>query len=383
MQVFKAFLRIVRKRIGSVIIYFGIFIAIAIAMSKVGQDNDAKNFSSTKLRIAVENLDQGKLGAALVNYLDETNTMVDMPSESTLRDEIYSRNIDYVLYIPKDFTSRFQSGDRKNLLKDKKVPSSSNGAFADNQIESYLKTVSMYTDSGFDLETGITNANTDMKTSAKVEVLGNGDANKTEPGMYYFQYLPYIFICTMITAVGPVFMVFNEKDISARNKCSAMSFVNRNVQIIAGSIMVALLNWGILMVLAAFMYPKYVMSARGVLGIINSFIDILFALAMAYTAAQLVKREESLSMISNIFGLSLAFLGGIFVPLEMFGENVLKFSRFMPTYWYVTANNAIKDTTSFSNVSTDITHAFIIQAIYALAILLIGMVIGRMKMKEQ
>lgn len=178
-------------------------------------------------------------------------------------------------------------------------------------------------------------------------------------------------------------MVFNEKDISARNKCSAMSFVNRNVQIIAGSIMVALLNWGILMVLAAFMYPKYVMSARGVLGIINSFIDILFALAMAYTAAQLVKREESLSMISNIFGLSLAFLGGIFVPLEMFGENVLKFSRFMPTYWYVTANNAIKDTTSFSNVSTDITHAFIIQAIYALAILLIGMVIGRMKMKEQ
>jgi ABC-2 type transport system permease protein len=352
-------------------------------MTKVGQQNDAKNFSTTKLKIAVENLDQGELGVALTKHLDETNTVVDMPDESTLRDEIYSRSIDYVLYIPKDFSSRFQSGDRENLLKDKKVPSSSVGIFADNQIEAYLKTVGLYTDSGFDLQTSIKNADTDMKTDAKVEVVGSGDANKSEPGMYYFQYLPYIFICTMITAVGPVFMAFNEKNINARNKCSSMTFVNRNLQIIAGSIVVALLNWGILMGLAAMMYPKYVISAKGVLGMFNALLEVLFSLAMAYTAAQLVKKEDALSMVSNVFGLALAFLGGIFVPLEMFGEDVLKVSRFLPTYWYVTANDAIRETTSFSNISTDISNAFIIQTIYGVAILLIGMLISRMKIKEQ
>lgn len=383
MQVFKAFLRIVKKRITSVIIYFCIFIGIALAMTKAGQQNDAKSFSTTKLKIAVENLDQGELGAALTKHLDETNTVVAMPDESTLRDEIYSRNIDYVLYIPKDFSSRFQSGDRENLLKDKKVPSSSVGTFADNQIEAYLKTVGLYTDSGFDLQTSVANADTDMKTGAKVEVMGSGDVNKTEPGMYYYQYLPYIFICTMITAVGPVFMAFNEKNINARNKCSSMTFINRNLQIIAGSIVVALLNWGILIGLSVAMYPKYVLSARGALGMMNALLEVLFSLAMAYTAAQLVKKEEALSMVSNVFGLALAFLGGIFVPLEMFGEGVLKVSRFLPTYWYVTANNAIRETTSFSNISTDITHAFIIQTIYGVAILLIGMLISRMKIKEQ
>ena len=383
MQVFKAFLRIVKKRIASVIIYFCIFIGIALAMTKAGQQNDAKSFSTTKLKIAVENLDQGELGAALIKHLDETNTVVAMPDESTLRDEIYSRNIDYVLYIPKDFTSRFKSGDRENLLKDKKVPSSSVGTFADNQIEAYLKTVGLYTDSGFDLQTSVANADTDMKTGAKVEVMGSGDVNKTEPGMYYYQYLPYIFICTMITAVGPVFMAFNEKNINARNKCSSMAFINRNLQIIAGSIVVALLNWGILIGLSVAMYPKYVLSARGALGMMNALLEVLFALAMAYTAAQLVKKEEALSMVSNVFGLALAFLGGIFVPLEMFGEGVLKVSRFLPTYWYVTANNAIRETTSFSNISTDITHAFIIQTIYGVVILLIGMLISRMKIKEQ
>ena len=382
MQVFKAFLRIVRKRIVSVIIYFGIFIGIAIAMSQMGQENDAKKFSSTKLDIAVENLDEGELGDALVDHLGENNVIVDMPDEDTLLDKIFSREIDYVLYIPKDFTSRFLDGDRENLLKDKKVPSSSNGTFADNQIESYLRTVGLYTDSGFELKESIANANQDMKTDSTVEYMDGSVDNKIEPAQYYFQYLPYIFICTMITSVGPVFMSFNEKNISARNKCSSMTFLNRNMQIILGSIVVAMLNWGILTAIGVFLYPDYLLSARGVLGMINSLIEVLFALAMAYTAAQLVKKEEALSMVSNIFGLALAFLGGLFVPLEIFGESVLRVSRFLPTYWYVTANDVIRETTGFSNLSPDITHAYIIQGIYCIAVLLIGMLMNRMKIKD-
>ena len=383
MQVYKAFLRIVRKRIVSVCIYFGIFIGIAIAMGKAGQDNDAKNFSSVELKIAVENLDEGELGTALTDNLSKNNKIMDVPEDNDqLLDKIFCREIDYVLYIPKDFTSRFLDGERDGLLKDRKVPSSANGVFADNQIESYLKTIGMYTDSGFTLQESIDHTRQDVDVTAAVEFLDGSSDDQIEPAYYYFQFLPYIFICTMVSAVGPVFMAFNEKDISARNKCSSMSFFNRNIQMITGSVVISLMNWGLLMAVALVLYPEYVASVRGVLSMMNALLEVILALAMAYTAAQLVKKENALSMVSNVFGLSLAFLGGVFVSLDIFGKSVLNVSRFLPTYWYVISNDAIQKTTQFSNFSVDIQHGFAIQGIYCIVILLAGMLVNRMKAKE-
>lgn len=382
MQVYKAFLRIVKKNIVSVSIYFGIFIGIAIALSKTGMENETKQFSAESLTIAVENSDEGTLGKALTEHLGIDNEIVDMPTEQELLDKIYTRQIDYVLYIPKDFTSRFLAGERDNLMTDKKVPSSTTGAFADNQIESYLTTVGMYLDGGFSLEESVTNAANDSEIESTVEFLNGNDESAVQPGQYYLQYMPYVFICTIISAVGPVFMAFNEKDISARNKCSSMTLTMRNLQIIGASIVVALIDWGILTVVSVLLYPDYVLSIRGVLGGINSLIAVLLALSLAYTAAQLVKNESALNIASNTLGLALAFLGGIFVPMEIFGEGLLKVAHFLPTYWYVTANDTIGKMTQLSDFSSGIAHAFIIQTIYCIVILLIGMLISRMKIRE-
>ncbi len=69
MQVFKTYMKIVKRKIASVIMYFVIFFGIAIALTVVGEDNDADNFTQTSLSLAVENLDEGALGEALMDYL--------------------------------------------------------------------------------------------------------------------------------------------------------------------------------------------------------------------------------------------------------------------------------------------------------------------------
>ena len=78
-------------------------------------------------------------------------------------------------------------------------------------------------------------------------------------------------------------------------------------------------------------------------------------------------------MITNVVSLSLSFLGGVFVPLEVMGENVKAVSRFLPTYWYSTAVNAITDGKGFA----DIAGYMGIELLFGIACLAVGIVFAR------
>lgn len=366
----------------SVIIYFVVFVGIAIAMAKNGGENEQKNFQAEELNLVIENQDEGKLGGALVDYLGKDNNLIDVPkTEDELLDKIFYRDIDYVLYIPADFTARFTDGEREGLLTDKKVPSSSSGEFADNQIQSYLKTAGIYLDSGFDLSDAIRQTDEDMTVTAGTKLIDDTNRDAFEPGKFYFRYLPYIYICMLICAIGPVFMAFHETDLDARNKCSAMSFLSRNVQLILGSIVVSVAIWALMEVVGSILYPGYMFSKTGFWCSVNSMMQILFALACAYTAGQIVTKQQALSMISNFFGLGLAFLGGIFVPIEIFSDSVLRVAKFMPTYWYMMTLEGAQHMDTAGGLPADAVQGLVIQSLFTVAVLLVGMVYNRMKAK--
>ena len=383
MQVFRAYMKIVKRRIGSVSLYFMIFFGIALALNAAGKESDTENFTQTSLSLAVENLDEGMLGDALVDYLSVHNDVSEIPeTEDELLDAMFSRKLDYVLYIPKDFTERFLNGDREELLTGRKVPSSTTGMFADNQIESYLLTVGLYLDGGFELKESIHYADENLKITAEIAYFDGKEREEKETATYYLQYLPYIFICTLVVMIGPILIVFNKKEISDRNKCSSMSFFERNMQLVGASALVTFAEYGLMIVMAFILYPGYMCSGRGVLAMINALFMILVAMSLAYLAAQIVKNTEALSIFSNTFGLGFAFLGGVFVPMDIFSDALMVVSRFTPTYWYVTANDAIEEIQHISEMTPKIAQAFVIEGFYAISLLAVGMLINRMKARE-
>lgn len=256
------------------------------------------------------------------------------------------------------------------------------GIFADNQIESYLTMVGMYVDAGFDLAKSIIYAEESMRADSVVEFAGGKDESAKDMASYYFQYLPYIFICSMVCVLGPVLMIFNGRDLSARNKCSAMSFTKRNLYLLLGSFTLLIVVYGLIMLLAYLIYPDFMGTSKGVYSMVNALITILMSMSLAYLGAQIIQKETALNMFSNVIGLGFAFLGGLFVPLDIFGENVLKVSKFIPTYWYVKTNDAIQNITGAGNLPADIMQGYFVQCIYVAAILFIGMLINRMKARE-
>lgn len=382
MQVFKAFFKILNRNKLAMVIYIGIYMALTIIMSGSGASSDTSDFSQVSMEIGVDNQDKGELGKALVEYLSKENNIKDIPKErEELLDAMYYREMQYVLVIPEDFTERFLAGEREEVLEGTVVPGNNTAFLAEMEVNEFLKTLGMYVDGGFAPDKAAEQALLDMQEEARVEFLSQENAREKPAAYYYFQYIPYIFLCVMLVSLSAVLMAFNDKDMDARNKCSSMSFFQRNLQMILGSIGIMLLEYAFFMVLTLVMYPDYMKSVAGILSAVNALVYMLVCLSIAFFVGRLVRNNGELNMIANVIGLAFSFLGGAFVPLEIMSEGVKRVSRFVPSYWYIMSNDAIWKVESLADAG-DIYKNFLMTGAFAVAVIAAAMVVNRLKARS-
>lgn len=379
MQVFKAVFKIVKRHKLSIIVYMAIFFGLTLMLSSNGAENEQTNFSKVSLQVGVDNQDEGELGAALVEYISQGNEIKDVPNDhEKLLDAMYYQEVEYVLVIPEDFTEKFLKGERDGVLQGTVVPGSNANYLTETEIDKFLGTLGMYVDGGFALEEAVEQTFSDMEEESKVEFLNASDAQEKPAAYYYFQYLPYIFLCILLISLGEILMAFNKKDMEARNKCSSMTFTQRNIQMILGSIGLALIEYFVFMVVAFVMYPDFMCSIRGMLSALNALVYLLVSLSIAFFAGRLAKNVGELNMMANVIGLGFSFLGGIFVPLEVMNEGVRNVAKFIPAYWYAQSNGMIYKMESLTGAGEIFRNCLVILA-FAIAVLAAALVVNRMK----
>lgn len=117
---------------------------------------------------------------------------------------------------------------------------------------------------------------------------------------------------------------------------------------------------------------------------LNAFAFSIFVLALSYLFGMVLKNINSLTLLSTVVSLGFAFLGGVFVPLEMFSSSALMVSRLIPSYWYVLANNTISKLSNFNweNVS-EVFGYITLQLIAALALFIVSFVYSRLRSKQE
>lgn len=379
MQVFKAFFKILNKNKMAMMIYTAIFFALTMILASQADENSVTSFSRQSLAIGADNQDTGELGTALVDYLELTNTIMEVPADhEALLDAMYNREIQYVLIIPEDFTEKFLAGEREEVLEGTEVPGNKTSYLAEMEIVEYLKTLGMYVDGGYGEKEAAALAMADMKKESSVEFLSSSDAEQAPSAYYYFQYLPYIFVCSMMVSLGAVLIAFNKKDLEARNRSSAMSFGRRNMQMILGSVVLMLIEYGVFMGMAFLLYPDFMGSVSGLLSALNALVYMLLSLSIAFFAGRLLRNSGELNMVANIVGLGFGFLGGVFVPLEYMSEGVKNVSKFVPSYWYVISNEKIWKLESLGEAGEVFRNMGVV-AVFAVAVLAAALLVNRMR----
>lgn len=388
MPVFKAFFKVLNKRKASLIMYIVIYLVLALFFSNVMQGKEEDGFSKVALDIAVENRDQGSLGKAFTEYLGERHSLQEMPGDrEALQDAMYYQRIDYVLVIPEDFTERMAAEGAngasapEGLLEGTIVPGSSSAYFMENEIEHYLQTVSMYLAAGYGIEEAAQQSAKDLEQKPQVGFLEKKNQQQRPTGYYCFQYIPYVFVVLMILGVGAAMKTYKNKDLAARNQCSAMPFLSQNLQMLLGCMVYILLVYLIFMAMVCITDREYMFSLKGALSAANAFIFSLCALSVAWFSVQFVRSVSELNIMSNIFGLGFSFLGGVFVPMEMMGDTAKALGRFVPSYWYVAANAKIQELESLSG-AYPVYQAFLLVLLFTAAFFAAGLLAGKAKVRE-
>ena len=86
------------------------------------------------------------------------------------------------------------------------------------------------------------------------------------------------------------------------------------------------------------------------------------------------------SAVANLVTISLSFLSGVFVPVELLGEGIKRLSIFLPTYWYVrTVDLLDPGMTPSPAASAAFFEGLLIQAGFAAAFLALSLLLARRK----
>ena len=340
MTVFKCYMKILRQNIGLVIMYLAIFFSVAIVMQFAAGKSEDSLFETASIDLGLVNEDGGTLAQGLVDYLSGIHHVVLMDNDpEQLQENLFYRNVEYILQIPADFYETCMVNGES--LKVTKVPGSYSSFYVDQQISSYLNTIQTYLAAGFSQEKAIQAVKEETHEPVTKLTFDSGTSD-TSPYTYYFRYIPYLFLGALCYTMGYILMAFKKGDIQKRMEASAISVRRQSVEGLLATGMIGVILWLIGFLGVTFMYgSRFWQSGLCVYYILNTFTMLIVALSLSYLIGMFITNSNLLSGVANLVSLSMCFLCGVFVPMDVMDKSVLKFAQFLPVYWYEQVNEIL------------------------------------------
>ena len=384
MQVFKLYFKILKTMLGQVLMYIGIFTGISVLLFNQQKNNDPFDYKEASLKISIVDNDNSAASQALNKNLTASNELIELPDyeSDTIQDELYNRNVSNVIIIPNGFSDALIKNEAGDMITVYNLPGTMMASIVTNNINNYIKTlranlVSRQNVSEADMKECISLTDTALAKKADVEITSHIDT-KLSLIRDLYRYLAYLFIALAVSSVSPILVSLYKKDVNVRQNCSAIKQSSYNMQLFLSILLTGVGFCSVFVVLALVLAGPVIFSLKGLLYILNMAIFMTISLAIAFLVANITSTINVLSMFANIIGLGCSFLGGVFVPIEMLSDGVIKAAHFLPSYWYIAGNNSILTMGTQTSV-TDTFAKLGIEALFALAIILVALTIQKIK----
>ena len=340
MTVFNTVLKIVNKYKFNIILYTVLLITFAGVNFKSG--NNTTNYIATKPDVYIVNYDENKgITKDLIKYLNKnTNIKKLNNNKEAINDALFYRDVNYIIYIPKDFRKNFLEG--KNPKIKIKTTKDYNSVLAENLLSNYIKTANIYLKNSPSEQELIKKVNKTISKSIKVKINSKLDTNSLSQVTFYFNFLNYSILAGCVYVICLILSSFKEEKIHKRMMISSTSYKKINQKLLLSLGVIAILLWIFYIALAFILLGKIIFEAHGILYIINSFIFMIVSLSLAFLIGNIVNSKTAINGIINVVALGSSFLCGAFVPMEWLPKYVVSISHILPSYWYIKTNELIK-----------------------------------------
>lgn len=382
MTVFKGYMKVITKTLPQILMYFGIFLAIYLMISLTEADSPVTDFSAKRLSVSVIDYDGGVLAEGLTRYIGLQHDLVSLPDDNnTLQEELFYRNIEYIVYIPENFEQVCLEG--KQPLETVKVPDSYSGFYVDRCIDQYMNQIQVYRSAGYTLTESVDKVIASLEKKPDVRFLDVEAA--VVPQFYYlFRFLPYLMIAIMCYGVSTVIVTFRQRDMRMRMNCAPVSPISQSFQAILAFALLGTIYLIACLLLAFLLDGKELLQASHLnYYIINAVLCTGLSLALAFFVGMMAKSAVIITNIVNVLSLGLCFLGGVFVPLDFLSEGITKMAQFLPVYWYIRINDTLIQFPELTETTqATVNRGILIQVVYIIALICIGLVAGRIRSQD-
>ncbi len=350
MQVFKLFLKIVRANIPSSMIYVIVFFALIIPLSKLGAEQTT--FEEKSIKVCIFDEDQTEASQELINFIGQKNEIKHLDNDrDKILDALYYMSVDYTFTINKGYEKHLSDlNDDSPYFQTYAMHQSYQVAMMEQLLNEYVQTVRAYVAAGNDTSAAIEKAEKAVSVDADVtyenfSTSGNSTGEYTVRESFFFRYLPYIFISVLINLLCPIMIAFNKKDQRYRINCSCIKQSRLTGQLFMGCGVILIGLWLAFTVACAVLNGMYTGIAW--LAVLNSFLFAAIAALIALLVSSFNPSETVVSLITQLIGIGMSFMCGVFVPQSLLGDGVLTAAKFLPAYWYERVNDTLAGINTF------------------------------------
>lgn len=378
MTVFNTFWKVINKYKGTIILFT--VMLVTFGGINTTSNNSTVDFTNSKPDIIiVNNSGNNDLTKNLISYLEKNTNVKDVKNtEEARNDALFYREVNYIIYIPKDYQKDVLSGKTPEI--DIKTVGDYTSSLAEMLLTRYLKIQSIYAKNISTEQELITVINKNLSKTSEVTITSKVDRAKTSRVSRYFNFASYSAMFIIIFVICMVLSSFHAKAIKKRTIISSMNYKTHNKYLLRASFIYSIIVWLLFMLLGTILFSNTILSLRGLVYALNLFIFIFTSLTLALLLSTLIDNKDAVNGIVNVISLGSAFLCGAFIPTEWLPETVIKISRIFPTYWYVNSNDLLASIQTINMTSLNqVIINMIVMLVFALIFIIINNLVSKKK----
>ena len=360
MIVFNTFWRIIKKYKGTILLYTVMLILFGGINLTSNSTNDL--FTPTKPNIFIVNKDSNMgLTKNLINYLKKNTNVVSLEDdEEKINDALFYRDISYVIYIPKNYSKDVL--DKKDVTIDIKSSKDYTSSLTEMMLDKYLNVQSNLVNITNNQDELVNMINNTLDVNSEVVVSSKLDNSYLNRVSRYFNFGSYSLLAVIIFIVTLVINSFKENTINKRIIVSSFNYKKHNRLLMLSSFVYSLIVWVLFSLLSVILLGKDMISIRGILYFVNTFMFVMPTLSFGILISTLVNNKDSIGGIVNVVSLGSAFLCGAFIPTEYLPKIVLSIAHVFPAYYFIDSNNLLSsmEIINFSNLTPVFINYFVL-----------------------
>lgn len=349
MTVFKTVWKILNKNKITVIIFTVMLLLFGVSNMKTSEKS--MNFIASKPDVLIVNYDKDEgITKDFIKYITDNSNIVDIKTdEEKINDALFYRDVNYVIYIPENYSKDFMEG--KNVELEIKSTGDYQASLEEMLVSRYIKVAKIYQKNITNEDELISKINETLTDQVQTEITSKLDTNTISNATFYYNFASYSILACLLLVISLILSSFNDQKIKKRIIVSSTKYKKHNKILLISNCCYSFILWLLYVVISFFILGDVMTKIQGIIYIINSLVLTICATTIAFFIGNLISSKGAINGIVNVVALGSSFICGVFVPMRWLPDSVLKMAHLLPTYYYVSTNEALKTIEQF-NIQT-------------------------------